>query len=48
MHVFVYSQEILDLYLAIDQYHSIMKSADIFMSAPSHGANSIKQQKRKI
>lgn len=49
MYVFVYSQEILDLYLTTDQHHSIVKSsADAFLSAPSRGTNSIKKQKRQI
>lgn len=43
------SQEILDPYLAIDQHYSIVKpSADVFLSASFHCANSIKKQKRQM
>lgn len=48
LHVFN-SQEILDPYLAIDQHYSIVKpSADVSLSASSHGANSVKKQKRQM
>lgn len=49
MYVLVYSQEILKLYLTIDQHYSIVESSvDAFLNAPFHGTNSIKKQKGQI